>query len=80
MSAKETEICYNEGNFEFISDMEEYDMSNFNHADELNVRLSLDRINNISLYVNGLKSIASTPKGVDLTSEITKKSIWPVTI
>lgn len=80
MSPKETEANYNIGNTEFISDMEEFDMANFNNADELNVRLRLDRNNNVSLYVNGLKSVASTPKGVDLTSDITKKSIWPVTI
>lgn len=80
MSPEETEANYNNGNTEFISDMEEFDMTNFNNADELNVRLRLDRNNNISLYVNGLKSVASTPKGVDLTSNITKQSIWPVTI
>lgn len=80
MSAEETEINYNRGNTEFISDMEEYDMANFNNADELNVRLRLDRNNNVSLYVNGLKSVASMPKGVDLTSDITRQSIWPVTI
>ena len=80
MSPEETEANYNIGNTEFISDMEEFDMANFNNADELNVRLRLDRNNNVSLYVNGLKSIASTPKGVDLTSAITKQSIWPVTI
>mgnify|MGYP002761873372 FL=1 len=80
MSPEETEANYNVGNTEFISDMEEFDMANFNNADELNVRLRLDRNNNVSLYVNGLKSIASTPKGVDLTSAITKQSIWPVTI
>lgn len=80
MSPEETEANYNMGNTEFISDMEEFDMANFNNADKLNVRLRLDRNNNVSLYVNGLKSIASTPKGVDLTSDITKQSIWPVTI
>lgn len=80
MSPKETEANYNMGNTEFISDMEEFDMANFNNADKLNVRLRLDRNNNVSLYVNGLKSVASTPKGVDLTSSITKQSIWPVTI
>ena len=80
MSADETEKCYNSGNTEFISDMEEYDMANFNNADELNVKLRIDRNCNVSLYVNGLKSVASTPKGVDLTSDITKQSIWPVTI
>ena len=80
MSPEETEANYNTGNTEFISDMEEFDMANFGNADELNVRLRLDHNNNVSLYVNGLKSVASTPKGADLTSDITKQSIWPVTI
>ena len=60
--------------------MEEYSMSNFNNSNNLNVRLHLDKNNNISLFVNGRVSIGNTPRGVDLTSEITKRSIWPVTI
>lgn len=80
MSAEETEKNYNMGDLEFISDMEEYNMANFNRANQLNVRLRLDQNNNISLYVNGRVSRGSTPKGVDLASEITKRSIWPVTI
>ena len=80
MSPEETEANYNIGNTEFISDMEEFDMANFKNADILNMKLRLERDNNVSLWVNGLKSVASTPKGVDLTSSITKQSIWPVTI
>lgn len=80
LSPADTEKAYNDGDFEFISEMEEYDMANFGGRDELNVRLKLDYKNNISLYVNGLISIGSSPKGVDLDSEITKRSIWPVTI
>ena len=60
--------------------MEEYDMADFDGKDQLNVKLKLDYKNNISLYVNGRISIGSSPKGVDLSSEITKRSIWPVTI
>lgn len=80
LSPKDTEVAYNKGNLEFISEMEEYDMSDFDGKDQLNVKLKLDYKNNISLYVNGRISIGSTPKGVDLSSEITKRSIWPVTI
>lgn len=80
LSAKETEIAFNNNNFEFISEMEEYDMANFSNAGTLNVKLHFDRNNNVSLYVNGLVSTGNAPKGVDLTSEITKRSIWPVTI
>ena len=80
MSAEETEKCYNNGEFEFISDMEEYNMDDFNNPNELNVRLRLDKLNNISLFVNGKIGVGTPPKGVDLQSEITKKSIWPITI
>lgn len=80
MSPEDTERAYNEGNFEFITNMEEYNMEDFGHSDSLNAKLLLDYKNNVSLYVNGLLSVGSAPKGVDLTSEITKRSIWPVTI
>ncbi len=80
LSKDDTEKAYNRGDLEFISEMEEYDMADFGSVDRLNVALSLDYKNNISLYVNGRKSKGSPPKGVDLSSEITKRSIWPVTI
>ena len=80
MSAEDTEEAYNKGDMEFISEMEEYNMEDFGHSDNLNAKLLLDYKNNVSLYVNGLLSIGSAPKGVDLKSEITKRSIWPVTI
>ena len=80
MSPEDTERAYNDKNFEFITEMEEYNMEDFGHADTLNAKLLLDYKNNVSLYVNGLLSVGSAPKGVDLTSEITKRSIWPVTI
>lgn len=80
LSPEDTQGAYNKGDFEFISEMEEYDMADFEMRDELNVKLKLDYKNNISLFVNGRKSKGSAPKGVDLSSEITKRSIWPVTI
>ena len=79
LSAKETEEAYNQKNLEFISEMEEHDMDNFGKANQLNVRLRLDKNNNISLFVNGTPSLGSAPQGIDLTSYITKQSIWPVT-
>ncbi|MBD5312089.1 MAG: hypothetical protein HDS13_08060 [Bacteroides sp.] len=80
LSPENTEKAYNDGDMEFISDMEEFEMSNFEHADSLNVKLKLDYKNNIQLYVNGMVTKGRAPRGVDLESEITKKSIWPVTI
>lgn len=80
LSPQETQQAFNDGNFEFISVMEEYDIANFSSPASLNVQLCLDYKNNISLYANGMASVGSTPKGVDLASEITRKSIWPVTI
>ncbi len=80
LSPADTAEAYNRGDMEFITEMEEYDMNDFGRADTLNARLLLDYKNNVSLYVNGLLTIGNPPKGVDLSSEITKRSIWPVTI
>ncbi len=80
LSPAATQDAYSKGDLEFISEMEEYDMADFGGKNSLNVKLMLDYKNNISLYVDGKKSIGSSPKGVDLASEITKRSIWPVTI
>lgn len=80
LSPEDTEKAYNSGDLEFISEMEEYSAEDFGQKNSLNVKLKLDYKNNISLYVDGRKSLGSAPKGVDLSSEITKRSIWPVTI
>lgn len=80
LAPEETAIAYSRGDMEFISEMEEYDMANLGGRDRLNVKLKLDYRNNIALFVNGLESVGSSPKGVDLTSEITRRSVWPVTI
>lgn len=80
LSPAETEEAYGKGDMEYISEMEEYDMANLGGRNRLNVKLKLDYRNNIALYVNGLESVGSSPKGIDLTSEITKRSVWPVTI
>lgn len=80
LSPEDTEEACNVGNFEFISEMEEYDMNQFNHANLLNVRLRCDYRNNISCFINGGVGHGKSPQGVDLASSITKQSIWPVTI
>ena len=80
LSPVDTVEAYNRGDFELITEMEEYDMSDFGNKDQMNVKLRLNYKNNISLYVDGLVSEGSMPKGIDLASDITKKSIWPVTI
>jgi hypothetical protein len=80
LSPENTEEAYNKNNFEFISKMEEYNIAEFGNKDNLNVHLRLDSNNNVSIYVDALETMGNPPKGVDLTSEITKRSIWPVTI
>ena len=82
LSPSKTEDCYNQDiqSLEYVSEMEEYDMDEFGNADVLNARLFLDQVDNISVYIQGRYSHGKPPKGVDLTSEITKRSIWPVTI
>ena len=80
LSPQATQEAYSRGDLEFISVMEEYDMADFGGKNSLNVKLKLDYKNNILLYVDGKNSKGSSPKGVDLASEITKRSIWPVTI
>lgn len=80
LSPIDTEDAYNANNYEFISEMEEHNMANFDGRDNLNVSIRLDNNNNISLYVDGMVSIGSSPRGIDLSSEITKRNIWPATI
>lgn len=80
LSKAKTEKAYNAGNMEFISIMEDYDASAFGGKSELGAKLVIDYKNKISLYIDGMASLGSTPKGIDLESDITKKSIWPVTI
>lgn len=80
LSPQATQEAYSKGDLEFISEMEEYSMVDFGGKNSLNVKLKLDHKNNVSLFVNGKKTMGSSPKGVDLASEITKRSIWPVTI
>lgn len=79
LSAAETEKSWNEHNTDFITVMEEYDMAQLGNPSSLNAHLRLDKDNNILLYVNGCVSKGNAPKGVDLNSEVTRRSVWPVT-
>ncbi|MCD8290991.1 MAG: hypothetical protein LUC91_05765 [Prevotella sp.] len=80
LSPDDTRNAFARGDFEFISVMEEYDRANFGGRNELNVQMKIDYKNNVSVYFDGQVSRGRPPMGVDLTSEITKRSIWPVTI
>lgn len=80
MDEKMTVDALNSNDMEFVSVMEVINVSNLPKLKELNMRLSIDYNNSICLQVNGLQTQGSAPKGVDLGSEITKRSIWPVTI
>lgn len=79
LSAAETEKSWNEHKTDFMTVMEEYDMAELGNPTSLNAHLRIDKDNNIQLYVNGSVSKGNAPKGVDLNTEVTRRSVWPVT-
>lgn len=80
LSAADAEKALNEKNFEFITVMEEVMMASFHNAPSLIVNICVDRNNNISLEINGRTTEGQTPKGVDLNDQITRSSLWPISI
>ena len=60
--------------------MEEFPMAVFNNSAHLTLSLNVDYRNRISLRSGNLEAVGNTPLGTDLMGEITKRSIWPVTI
>ena len=66
--------------------MNTYSLASFGGANTLTMRLELDKSNNIALCIynsnnrNNSVARARTPRGIELDSEITRQSIWPVTI
>ncbi len=65
--------------YEYISEMMYVDRAHIS-ARNVGVRLEIDKENNISMLLNGAPTIKNTPKGIDLKSEVTKMSLWPVAI
>lgn len=68
------------GDFEYISEMNTFNLSSFGGRDTLKMSVNVDRHNQISLYVDGHPTTGTVPKGVDLNNIITRRSIWPATI
>lgn len=76
----ETDSIINVDGYDYISEMMKVEKEDYNNADTIEVRLELDSDNNISLLINGNPTIRNKPKGINLESEITKMSLWPVPI
>ncbi|MGN0222919.1 MAG: Hsp70 family protein [Muribaculaceae bacterium] len=80
MDQQETAAALNINDYEFITIMEEVSTDNFGKLDSLSVQLEVRYNNDIVLNVNGCETQGASPRGADLTSEITKRSVWPVII
>lgn len=80
LSEDEVAKSFDNKDLELIAIMGEYEMSAFGNPESLNVKLHVTKDNDIQLYANGKISIPNPPRGTNLQSEETKRSIWPVTI
>ena len=80
LSEPQTLNALRKGDFEYISVMNTFDISSFGGQDTLSMAVSIDRHNQVALYVNGQPTVGITPKGVDIDNIITRRSIWPVSI
>lgn len=80
LSEEDTKKALNGRQEEFISVMSEVMTSDFNNKPSLKMDVLVDKNNNISLYVDGMETQYKAPAGADLSDEITKQSLWPVSI
>lgn len=80
LSEGEVAKAFENKDMELIAIMGEYEMSAFGNPLTLNVKLHVTEDNDIQLYANGRISIPNAPRGTNMQSEETKRSIWPVTI
>ena len=80
MSEEDTRLALNSGNEEYVSVMSEVMMADLDNKASLKLDVTVDRNNNVSLYADGLETQYKAPAGVDLKDEVTKRSLWPVSI
>lgn len=81
MDEQNTAAALNSNDYEFITIMEKVSTDNFDrHKRQNNVRLVINYNNDIILNVDGIETQGTSPRGDDLTSEITRRSVWPVII
>lgn len=82
LSPAQTEEALNSDRreLEFITEMEVISREEFADATTFSAHVILERDDKIILYINKRRTKGRPPKGIDLSSEITKRSIWPVTI
>ena len=80
LSEKDTQKALQDNSVEYISIMSEVMMSDLDNKGSLKLDVIVDRNNNVSLYADGMETPYKAPAGVDLENEITKNSLWPVSI
>ncbi len=80
LSEVDTQDALRKNDSEYISIMSTYDLATFGGADSLKMKVELDKDNSITLCVNNSMARGKTPRGIELDSDTTKQSIWPVTI
>lgn len=82
LSAKDTQTAIENGDYELVTEMEIIDTAALGRPRSVEIRLRINEFNDIILCFGkqNLVTEGHQPKGDDLQSEETKRSIWPVTI
>ena len=76
LNEEDTLECYTQHDLEFISIMNTYRTKDLGR--EITLQLRVDKLNNVILVANGGHTKGMSPVGVDLSNEITRKSLWPI--
>lgn len=77
LSDKDTEACYTNGDREFISEMSEFSTAGYSNQ-QLKLSLEIDEDNAVTLYIGNSQAPGEPPKGYNLKSMVTRRSLWPL--
>lgn len=80
LSAIDTEAALNNGDYQFVSEMEIIDTQALGTPSSVEPKLCIDSMNDIIVYFGTQRTPGQQPLGEDLQSEETKRSIWPFTV
>lgn len=80
LSAEDTETALNNGDYQFVSEMEIIDTQALGSPSSIEPKLCIDNMNDIIVYFGTQRTPGQQPQGEDLQSEETKRSIWPFTV
>lgn len=80
LSASDTETALNNGDYQFISEMEIIDTQALGTPSSVEPKLCINSTNDIIVYFGTQRTPGQQPLGEDLQSEETRRSIWPFTV